>query len=159
IRVKSEFGFLAFKSDKGYLYWTTRGELGEGKFFVEMKLNEHWVMMKTVRGKGEGEINKYQAEVDHALGISTYRIKYIDPNSNIFYSDVITHQSDEQPVTFYPERVEDKITLSREVPYTIEDAFGNVVLSGTGSEIKVPGLATGVYYLNIANRTERFFKK
>jgi len=69
------------------------------------------------------------------------------------------YYSEEDPITFYPTRVTDKIILSRETSYEVLDAAGNSVVQGTGSEIHVEDLNSGLYYLNINNKTEKFIKK
>jgi peroxiredoxin len=62
-------------------------------------------------------------------------------------------------VTFYPERVEDKITLSRDAEYDIYNLRGRVVKKGTGTVIAVEDLQSGTYFLNIEGSIHNFFKK
>jgi hypothetical protein len=77
----------------------------------------------------------------------------------MFYSKVIEFDPNAEPITFFPKSVTSKITLSRPTGYEVVDAKGKVLKKGTGTEISLAELKSGVYYLNIENRREKFFKK
>ncbi len=65
----------------------------------------------------------------------------------------------EAPVTFYPTRAEDIITLSRESDYYIYNQRGKLEFKGNGTVIDVSKLALGVYYLSVDGMIHSFFKK
>ncbi len=61
--------------------------------------------------------------------------------------------------TFYPDRVEDKITTSQECDFEIYNSRGKLVKRGKASIIEVSGLATGVYYLSLNGQVSKILKK
>jgi peroxiredoxin len=61
--------------------------------------------------------------------------------------------------TFYPERVDDKIHISREAEYEVYSQRGKIVKKGKGIEIDASGLASGVYFLSIEGTVHKIFKK
>jgi len=63
------------------------------------------------------------------------------------------------PVTFYPTRVEDVVTLSKESDYYIYNQRGKLEIKGNGTSINVTNLPLGVYYLCVNGNVESFFKK
>jgi peroxiredoxin len=63
------------------------------------------------------------------------------------------------PVTFYPTRVEDVVTLSKESDYYIYNQRGKLEFKGNGTSIDVSQLPLGVYYLSVNGMVQTFFKK
>ena len=61
--------------------------------------------------------------------------------------------------TFYPERVEDKITTSQECDFEIYSDRGKIIRRGKASIIDVTGIPTGVYYLSLNGHINKIFKK
>lgn len=159
IKATSAFVWASFTVDKNNIYWSTRGEVSKGKMFIEqMRLNT-WVIVKEVSNQGSAVLNNYQVESFHHSGLNQYRIKYLQSDGQVFYSPVVEFTSDLPPVSFYPKRVTDKIYLSREVEYEIQDAFGNMIRKGVGQEIDIASSPAGVYYLNCDNQTFKVYKK
>ncbi|ABG60467.1 redoxin domain-containing protein [Cytophaga hutchinsonii] len=68
-------------------------------------------------------------------------------------------QPEQTPITFYPTRVEDEITLSREADYYIYNQRGKLEFKGNGTTIDVKKLPLGVYYLCVEGTIHSFFKK
>jgi hypothetical protein len=159
IRVQTNFQFLSSTADDNYLYWSTKGEKPNGKYFIEQFINNKWIIISTINNKGETDLNQYTVSSNHNSGNNKYRIKLLQQDGLIFYSKEINFVSNEEPVTFFPTRVNDKITLSRETTYEVLDAYGNQITKGKGKEIMLKELTSGLYYLNIDNRTEKFIKK
>jgi hypothetical protein len=161
IREKSQFEFLSVLCDQNLLRWFTRGEAGQGKFFIEHYLNNKWVIVQAVDADGgHGRDRSYAVQVNPITGLNRFRLKYLPPEGTIQFSrPVEIHGPAEEPVTFYPTRVTDKIILSRETDYEVLDSQGNAVVKGTGREIELGDLTSGLYYLNIENRKEKFIKK
>jgi len=62
-------------------------------------------------------------------------------------------------VTFYPLRVEDMVTLSKESDYYIYNQRGKLEMKGNGTVIDVTSLPLGVYYLSVNGSIQSFFKK
>lgn len=158
IRTKTNFRYNSIHLDEKQLEWVTTGELESGKFFVERWEKGRWNPIESIDAKGK-EDSRYRLAVEHQQEENRYRIKYLQSDGETFYSSVQTFQDKEAVITFAPTRVSDKIYLSKETDYVICDAKGNELLKGYGKEIKLGHLTTGLYYLNIDNRKEKFFKK
>ena len=159
VRVKSKFQFTSFTVDETNINWNTKGEEPNSKFYLELFNNNNWITSQQVKGKGSSLSNNYSVGSKHHSGLNKYRVKVIIPGGQVFYSKVAEYTSTLQAVEFYPKRVTKNITLSRETNYEVLDVYGNVVKKGIGSTIDCSSFKTGVYYLNIDNRTEKFFKK
>ena len=162
LKEKEGFEFLLEQVDNNSVSWNTKGELPGGKFVLEQldSIGNNWSKIKEIGGKGIGENNQYSISPDHYEGINQYRVKYIGHDSKESYSLKLTYTYTTDPVLFTPKtKVTNKITLSREAPYTISDMNGNKVKEGTDKVIMVQDLKRGLYYLNIQNRSERFIKQ
>jgi peroxiredoxin len=61
--------------------------------------------------------------------------------------------------TFYPSRVDDGITLSRDALYEVYTLTGKRLAQGKGMKIDCTALRSGSYYLSIEGRIFTFFKK
>lgn len=158
IRTKTNFRYLAIHLDKDQLEWVTSGELANGKFFIEKWEGDKWKTLETMEAKGQ-EGSRYRLAVDHQPAMNRYRIKYLQSDGESFYSSVQTFEEPVEKITFAPTRVSDRIFLSRETEYVVTDPKGNELVKGHGKEIKLGHLTTGLYYLTIENRKEKFFKK
>ena len=159
IRLKSKFRFLSVNANSNEISWTTSGEYEVGEYTLERYANRDWVIDNSVFGKGNFDTNQYTSKPNYHTGENKLRIKYSSTNGKIFYSRVFNYYSDQEPISFYPTRVADKIVLSRATAYEVVDVDGNPVVRGTSNQINCKGLKTGLYYLNIDNRTEKFYKK
>jgi len=154
------FQFITAQADNNSINWRTKGELPNGNFFIEqlfVKKNE-WREVSKVIGKGELNNNQYSVEPVHFPGENKYRIKYLDYEGKEYYSIEFAFTSTEDPVTFSPEKVTTKITLSKNIDYAITDMNGNELMKGKGKEIYVQNLKPGLYFLIVENRSERFIK-
>jgi len=159
IRSKSSFQYLNTSADAISINWVTRGELSDGKFIVEHYQNKNWVAQHAVAGKGSFETNQYSVIPMHHTAENKYRIKYVQNDGKTFFSRIFEYYNDVDPVSFYPALVTDKITLSRESDYAVVDSYGNQVVKGRATEIQLKNLSSGLYFLHIDNREERFVKK
>jgi peroxiredoxin len=63
------------------------------------------------------------------------------------------------PATFTPEKVDDKITVSREADYEIYNSYGKAVKKGKGTIIEVSDLTAGLYFLSLEGEVKTFTKK
>jgi peroxiredoxin len=61
--------------------------------------------------------------------------------------------------TFYPERVDDKIHISRKAEFEIFNERGKLVKKGEEEVIEVPEIPAGVYYLSIEGNVHKIYKK
>jgi len=155
----NNFHFLAFNVSNSKLNWSSKGESGGCKMFVQQFTRGQWMNVKEVKGKGLPSKSDYNVSITHHNGLNKYRVKYLDVHGKVVYSHINEFNSAESDVTFYPSRVSTKITLSRSIDFEIMDSYGNIVKKGKGEKIDCMDLKTGVYYLNMHNQTEKFFKK
>ena len=159
LRSGATFQFITFSVSKDAIDWTTSGEQSSSMYFVEHFQNNNWLVVKTVYSKGTGKSGVYSVAPAHSLGENRYRIKAQDKDGKVFYSREETYRAIQESVTFYPKSVRDKITLSREIPYEVLSVDGKLIKKGKGKEIALKEIKTGVYYLSIEQRKEKFFKK
>lgn len=159
IRGKNKFQFLNVSADAISVYWTTVGEQPNGKFYLEHYLYRIWVNVMEVEGKGSFESNQYSLKPEHYTGDNKYRIRYEQKDGKVFFSRVFQYFNDAEPVSFFPAKVVDKITLSKVTDYSVVDSYGNKVVKGKGNEIVLNHLKAGLYFLYIDNREEKFVKK
>lgn len=157
VRVPTGFKYLAVNIDSSAVSWTTNKQQKGGKFFVEKWYGEQWQAIGTAAV--ESDRARYTLPVSHHSGTNRYRIKFLQDDGDMYYSNVQDHNASIAPITFTPTRVSDKIFLSRDTDYVVTDTGGNQLMKGTGKEIFVGNLSSGVYYLRIDNRSEKFFKK
>lgn len=154
------FQFITAQSDNNSIHWSTKGELPNGKFEVEQLTKKTgWIIYQSVDAKGEMHNNQYSIAPKHFPGENHYRIKYMNHEGKEFYSVEFAFTSSDDPITFTPEAVISKITLSKATEYYITDMNGTQIRKGRGKEIYLQDLSPGEYYLHIENRAERFVKK
>lgn len=159
IRSKSKFQFLNVNADALSIHWSTIGELPYGKFFLEHYRNKGWINIETISGKGSFDANMYDVAPEHHTGDNKYRIKYVQSDGKIFFSQIFDFFNDVEPISFFPTMVVDKITLSRASDYSVVDSYGNHITEGKGTEIELNNLKAGLYFLYVDNREEKFVKK
>lgn len=155
------FKFVSSQADNSSISWATSGELARGQFVVERYYNnkKDWMVIKSLRGRGDQQSNQYSIGAEHLPGENRYRIRYEAPDGEVIYSVEVSYTSTQQPITFYPIVATTKITLSDTTAYAIMDNNGKQIMQGEGKEIMIYDLSPGEYYLSIQNRKERFVKK
>ncbi|MBC7451767.1 MAG: redoxin domain-containing protein [Cytophagales bacterium] len=105
--------------------------------------------------KGTSVLKGKAIEIDiTVLAPGEYTLKYEDKTEKF-----IKRKNSLPPATFYPSRVEDIITLSRESEYQIYNQRGKLEFKGSGTKIDVTKLPSGVYYLSVEGTISSFFKK
>lgn len=160
IKPVGEFKFKTANATRNAISWLTQGELPNGRFIITRRLPEgEWKDIAEVIGKGNILTGSYQVAIEHKGGENYYRIRYESAEGKKYFSPVIDFKMEEEPVTFYPVRVINKIFLSREAEYLVTDKEGNKYLEGKKDFINVRNLPPGNYILHIQNREEPFIKK
>ncbi|WP_037576525.1 redoxin domain-containing protein [Sporocytophaga myxococcoides] len=121
-----------------------------GKLFFTTKAKYQIEDLKgNILLKGKSE------EVDiTGLAASEYVVRYEDKSSRF-----LKKVSDQSLVTFYPQRVDDKITLSKNANFEIYNQRGKLIKKGSGVYIMVQDLTPGNYYLSLEGTVNTFFKK
>jgi len=159
IRKKNPFKFIRIDLKDNSLGWSSKGDFYGDYYYVEKRIGNKWIMIKSLKAKGEDLENTYVVGVMNSVGDNKYRIKCIQKGGEINYSPLVTYYSKDDPVTFYPVQVVDRIYLSRMADFEVLDVHGNLMASGKKKEIDVNNLSTGLYYLVIEDKTEKFYKK
>lgn len=75
--------------------WTTSSEVNNDNFEIESSLNgDKWIEIERVKGAGNSSNLKHYSSIisNPPLGISYYRLKQIDFDGKISYSDVISNE-------------------------------------------------------------------
>lgn len=154
------FEFLSAQAGRNAVSWHTKGEITDGKFFVERKVTDkEWQVVEEHPAQGQIQSNNYQVPVDHRGGENTYRIHYKGDDNTEAYSVTFSYMYEEAPITFYPPEATNKLYLSEEAEYLIVDASGRKYKRGKGKIITIHNLQPGEYFLVIQERSEPFIKK
>lgn len=159
LKEKNPFKFVKIQLKDNSLGWTSTGDQTGDYYYVEKRIGEKWIMIKSIKAKGEIGNNDYSVGIMNGVGDNKYRIKCIQKSGYIKYSPLVAYFSKDDPVTFYPDHVDDKIFLSRIADFEILDMHGNLMTNGKMKEIDVKDLSAGLYYLVIEAKTEKFYKK
>jgi thiol-disulfide isomerase/thioredoxin len=110
---------------------------------------------EVIDGRGKTILRGKAEVIDiSALEPGEYTLKYEDKTE-----EFTKRKNVSPPATFYPTRVDDLITLSRESDYQIYNQRGKLEMKGFGTKIDVKKLQPGVYYLSIEGTINSFFKK
>ncbi|MBC7388511.1 MAG: hypothetical protein H7329_04810 [Opitutaceae bacterium] len=159
IKTHVKFHFSDFSIDDQKLTWTTTGEKLSGKFFIEKSLHNSWVVIKDIESNGGLGVNHYSIEEIHHSGSNKYRIKFKEGIDHFQYSKVIEYHSRKKAILFSPKKATDFIKFSDTTDFEIVNSEGNSLLKGRGISVNVSNLVSGVYFLNLDNRTEKFIKR
>lgn len=156
VKIKTTFSFNSINLSDNSVAWSAKNEKPRGRYFIERFEFNLW---RIVGETYSAETDKYMVSLNHNSGLNKYRLKYMEENGNILYSEIQEYDSKLAPLEFYPIRVTDLLYLSRETDYEILDKYGNVIKKGVKKEIDLTDFPSDIYYLNADNRTYKFFKK
>jgi peroxiredoxin len=115
--------------------------------------NETRYQIEDVSGKVLHKGKGTEADITH-LSSGDYVLKY-DKKTAKFSKIKVT----EVPATFYPQRVDDKITISRKVEYEIYTQRGKLERRGNDVEVDVSKFKPGLYYISLEGTVSSFIKK
>ena len=153
------FHFVDFSVDDKMVFWKTKSEKYQGKFYLEQFLHNTWVVVSEVVSKGGIANNDYATTEHNHSGKNKYRIRFREPGGQFFYSKVVEYNSVKSQVTFSPKKAINVLNLSHQAHYEIFDLAGLSLMKGSGIQISISGLKPGDYFINIDNRTEKFSKQ
>jgi len=155
----NSFDFTELEIYEDSIIWKVGGLMYKPIFFIEKRINSSWKIIFSIEGNPENPYGRYSTDSRHNFGDNQYRIKCIMESGKIYNSGVVNFSSAKQPVSFYPSRVNNKITMSREAYYEVLDIEGKILESGREKDILLAYLDPGLYYLIIDGRKEKFIKK
>lgn len=153
--------------NKHLLDWTTAYEENVDGFIIERgKTANEFEQISTLKAMGAGG---YSYTDDAPSGVSYYRIKTMDKDGSFNYSPIQSAVNNNTKWRIYPTVAESYITLEKEVStddisIDIFDITGRLILSQTvkaeesNFKIDVSNLSKGLYFIKIANHTEKFMK-
>lgn len=145
--------------DEKVLNWKTTGETGKLSFIIEQYKWGEWVKVGEVKGNGTPSIQSYKFKVTTHSGENKFRVYQKDYTGKKKTSKVVTYNSQDPAVTFYPKKVRKDIVFSRTTFYEVLDKYGNLVKKGVGTNLDCSSLKKGFYYLKYDNTSQTFNKK
>ena len=155
-----DFKFLSTEVDNNSIRWITAGEREEGAFEIEKwHEGDQWQVIHKINAKRGLRDNLYAVPAQHTRGENQYRVKYEGKSGYLEYSLEVYYTHTDSLITFQPQIVTTRITLSDSTGYQVVDFLGRVIKKGQGREIMLAELKPGEYYLEIQNRREKFIKR
>ncbi len=147
------------------LTWQTASEIGVSHFELERSLDgKQFEKINQVAAKNTPSV--YQL-FDNAVSKTIYyRLKTVDLDAKIAFSNIITLENSEilRGIKIYPNPVSDVLNIENAEGKDIEivNALGQVVLSikaNNQSTININQLKNGVYFVKMGDEMVRFVKK
>jgi len=159
------------KADQDILRWSVYGEKKGGVFVVQRMKENEWENIDSLE---VSDSTMYRFPVSHRTGKNNYRIKLIDRDGYVTWSDVFAYNAKENPNQFYPakskdafdeltgvsyspKKVQRAIRLSKKADYEIWSK-DSMIFEGTGVIIDVKKLQPGEYYIKIGSHQGPFTK-
>jgi len=151
IMFHSSFRFTAIALTDSLLYWQTKGERGNGEFWVEKLQYGIWIELENQPSLSKYEESDYKYFPSFEEGGNKYRVKYIYENGDYLYSEEVEFNYYPEPVDFSPKMTASVISFSRSAQYKVYDPNGKEVLSGIGNQVDVSSLFPGEYVIYFDN--------
>lgn len=148
------------------ILWNTINESGSEKFIIEQSENgTDFKSIETVNAKGMN-FNTYNITVaDHTSALVYYRLAVINNDGNLKYSAVVKlyKTSNNSPFTVFPDQLSRSLIISSSdnelddseaYLINVQGALVKKLMIKHGiTTLKVPDLASGLYYLNTKKGT------
>lgn len=159
IHFHSAFSFLDLVLTDSALVWNTFGEKNGAQYLVEKYQSGIWIEEAVKESTGVFEGAKYTYFPKLEVGANKYRIKYLYPSGKHLYSPELDFHFYPEPVTFFPKRATEKLTLSRPADFQIYDMEGELVLTGRGVTVDVKPLRLGDYVIYFDGENPTIFTR
>ena len=163
IMSQSRFAFTSVNVDRDALNWSSKGETIGGKFLIQrLNINNMWEDLETIACKGNLSASYYTWDSEHCTGLNQYRVKFIEEDGLMFYSNTVTFQYVRTPVTIYPRRVTDVINFTSDKPvrYSIYNKYGERLKNGKALTVNCADLPIDDHYTIVFdNQKKTFYKK
>jgi len=147
------------------LDWETTSELNNLGFEIQRSSNGQnaWAKLGFAAGNGtSNSINRYSyIDKTPEQGDNYYRLKQIDTDGQFEYSKVINQDfTSRSNISVYPNPSHNNISISgaNGQDYSIQDAFGKIVLTSNQEHLDISNLNSGVYFIQTNDSTFKFFK-
>jgi len=159
IQSPSTYKLISLRVGDDWVKLTTQNETSQEPFILERYAYNKWIKVASLKGQGPAGFSNYTFDVEHFSGENKYIVKQRGLNRRYRITPPVIYHSDKKPITFYPERVDHSIFLSRMADYQIFDQYGRLIKKGIEHQIPLVRLKPGVYYLYVDGQVKRFYKK
>lgn len=163
IKSKSKFEFTSLGVDKETINWSTKGDKIGSVFFVQqLSVSDEWENIGKTECKGNVSANYYSQSAEHCTGANKYRVKFVENDSMVFYSKIVSFQLDRKPISIYPKRVSDVLnfTTDKMTRYIIYTKEGVKIKEGKGVRVNCTDLKSNDHYIIVFdNQKKTFYKK
>ncbi|HEU4610193.1 MAG TPA: T9SS type A sorting domain-containing protein, partial [Chitinophagaceae bacterium] len=149
------------------LRWITADEQLLAGFQVEQSADgSHFEKAATVAARNTNSQNSYAVELPVTSNVMFYRLKVLDKDGKISYSNVaLISAACSHPVSVYPNPIIDKIFISGAIGshYAIYDNKGSRLLEGmlskTSEVLNAQRLKPGIYFIRINRQSFKLIKQ
>jgi len=181
-QIGASFGFISVDAvsigeQNVKVSWETENEKGKGNYVVEHALDgENFeVIGRAMEGKGPVSTASYDMEETVSLGKNYFRIKYLDEEENVFFSEIVEivilipegQSRNSLPSIIYPNPVHNQFVLDFTVPIqastkvTISSIYGKILKEivlepGTVKQtFDIADYDSGVYEVSLQQRRKK----
>ncbi len=161
LKRKNFFQFVNAWADKKtqQISWTIETNFLSESFELEHYRWDKWMTINLVQPEDMQTNNTFTTSFEPHSGRNLFRVKYIDSDGQIFYSNDIRYTSKIKEVNLISDKVKDIIEFSDSTMYQLYNQNGVLVMDGLESAINVDFLEKGKYFLNYDNKTVVINKK
>ena len=141
------------------IIWTMESEVPEASYVIEFLNGDQWEVESTLTGHAKDSSTYLYTPTTFSPGGNKFRVKYVTQTQTL-YSPPIEILLEEKIITFTPEIVIDKMTLSERTYFEILDHMQqHVLLEGEAQEIPLRLLPSGSYFIVLDGKVYPFSKK
>jgi len=155
LKKRSTFRFTAAEIDTRAMKirFSVEGSNLTEPFEIEHYRWDKWLTVKLVMPEETSSFPVYAVPIEPHSGRNLFRVKYIDSEGNIYYSNDVRYTAKIREVKLISDKVRSTIEFSDETMYQLFDHNGGFVLDGRGNSVDIEHLDRGKYFLNFDNQT------
>lgn len=125
-------------------------------YVIEQYRWNKWIKLGEV--KANADANCYEFYCDLHSGENKFRVVHFYRNGVKITSDVVITQSDIKPVEIESGEYSDSLWFSAATKFEIYSEDGVLLVKGFSDKPKTEHLMSGLYYINLDNKTETWIK-
>jgi hypothetical protein len=155
LKKRSAFRFKDVECDSRAMNirFTVEGNDLSEPFEIEHYRWDKWLTVKLVLPEETSTYPIYTVPIEPHSGRNLFRVKYIDSEGNIHYSNDVRYTSKNREVKLVSDKVRSIIEFTEETMYQLFDKNGGFILDGRGNSVDIEHLEKGSYFLNFDNQT------